>query len=172
MIKNIATNQNLIDISWSLDTGVENINSLYTFNLTPNNFSFVFVEYNYTQTGDFTPIASASSGPNQDSETLPTIDIPDIEASNLSLIYNDSTHAVFFFTITNMLSILMNNVNWTFDTDDNNVISANQLFSLNQSKEGWIFVEYNYSSAGTYNVNATAINGSLQDSTYYAFTIS
>lgn len=140
--------------------------------LTPNKSSFVFVEYNYTQTGDFTPTASATSGSNQDSETLPTIDIPNIEASNLSLLYNDSTHRIFFFTISNMLSTPLTNVNWTFDTDDNNVISANQLFSLNASENALVFLEYNYSSAGTYNVNATAINGSLRDSTIYGFMIS
>ena len=172
LIKNIATNQNLTGISWSLNTGLGTINSIYAYNLTPNNFSYVFVEYNYTQTGDFTPIASASSDSNQDSETLPAIDIPDIEASNLSLIYNDSTYRVFFFTITNMLSSPLTNVNWTFDTKNNNVITANQSFSLNSSKEAFIFIEYNYSSTGTYTVNATAINGSLKDSTYYEFTIS
>ncbi|MEA2036035.1 MAG: hypothetical protein U9O94_00895 [Nanoarchaeota archaeon] len=171
MIKNVVDNENLTGINWSLNTGLETINSTYTFNLTPGDFSYVFVEYNYTQTGDFTPTASATDGTNQDSETLPTMDIPDIEASNLTLLYNDSTYRIFSFTITNMLTTQLTSVNWTFDTDDSNVISVNQLFSLNESKESFIFVEYNYSSAGTYNVNATAINGSLIDSTTYEFTI-
>lgn len=172
MIKNIATNQNLTGISWSLNTGLGTINSIYTYNLTPNNFSFVFVEYNYTQTGDFTPIASATSGTNQDSETLPTIDIPDIEASNLTLLYNNSLNRIFTFTISNMLSSSLNSVNWTFKPGDGNTLSANQLFSLNSSENAFVFIQYNYSSTGTYTANATAINGSLRDSTYYTFTIS
>jgi len=170
MVKNSADNENLTNISWSLNTGLETINSTYTYNLTPNNFSFIFVEYNYTQTGDFTVTASATDGITQDSETV-QIDIQDIESSNLTLIYSSSLHRIFFFTITNMLSTQLSNVNWTFDTDDNNIFNSEGAFTLNESKESFVFIEYNYSSTGTYNVNATAINGTLQDSTTYGFTI-
>ncbi len=76
-IKDTAASEMLTYISWSLDTGIETINSTYTFNLTPNNFSYVFVEYNYTTRGDYSVIASASSDPYQDSETI-AIEIPDI----------------------------------------------------------------------------------------------
>lgn len=171
MVKNIADNETLSSIGWSLNTGIETINSGYSFDLSPGNFSYVFVQYNYTQTGDFTPIAAASSGINQDSKSLPPIDIPDIESSNLTMLYNNSLSTIFTFQIQNMLSIPLNSVNWTFKPGDGNTISANQLYSINGGQNSWIFIKHTYPSTGTYTANATAINGSLQDSITYGFTL-
>jgi len=168
--KNIG-NDNLTDIEWSLNTGTETINSNNTYNLTPNNFSFNFIEYTYQSSGDFQITAEATSDSYSDSENI-NIKIIDILVEGLTMLHNASLQSIFFYSITNTLNSPMTDVNWTFDFGDGNATSAEDLFELSPKNQSWVFIEYQYSSADTYTVNATAINGSLTDSEQNTFTIS
>ena len=160
------------NISWSFKPGdgVEINTTTNIDSLAVGNRAFVYIEYNYTQRGDYSATASVTDGLSSYEKNI-TVHIPEVKVSSLTLLYNNSLQRIFGFTISNEISNTLMEVNWTFDTNDNNFISANQFFSLNTSEQAFIFIEYNYSSTGTYNVNATAINGSLKDSVNYTFTI-
>ncbi len=162
---------NLTGINWSLDTGDAVINSNELIDLTANEAAMVYVEYNYTQYGTFTAEASSTDGFYYDSKSI-TVDALLVDTSDLSLLHNASTHNVFFFKITNKYQAALSDINWTFDTDDGVVISANQLFNLTPDEEIFVMLEHNFSSSGSYNVNATAIYDGFEDWSNYTFTIS
>ena len=168
-IKNNA-NDTLTNINWSLNTGIETIYAKQLINLTQNTDIFVLFSYNYTPTGDYTVTATATDSINQDSDSI-SIDIEDIGAGNLTGLYNSSRERIFEFFITNQLTSTLTNVSWQFDTKNGLMINSTENIILTPGETIFNYIKYNFTSAGTYNVNATAINGSLKDSANLTITI-
>lgn len=154
---------NLTNINWSLNTGPENIFANELFGLKPNESIFVFVEYQYPTTGDYTAIASATDGTYSDSESI-AIEIEDIEVSNLSVVYSNATERIFEVIIKNFLNTNLTNVSWVFDTKNSNVINSTITTTLQPNEEMFVYIDYNFTATGTFNVNASAKNGTLIDS--------
>ncbi|MCK5282920.1 MAG: hypothetical protein KAK00_05920, partial [Nanoarchaeota archaeon] len=167
-IKNIA-NYTLTNVNWSLNTGLETIEANELINLTANETVIVLVEYNYTQTGEYTVTASATDGSSEDEETI-YIDL-DLDATNLNVLDSSGNKRIFEFWITNYLNVNLTNVSWQFDTEDNLLINSTQEMVLEPDETAFVYLEYSFTSSGTYNVNATAINGSMKDSIDYTITI-
>ncbi len=161
---------NLTNINWSLNTGPENIFANELFGLKPNESIFVFVEYAYPTTGDYTAIASATDGTYSDSESL-AIEIEDIEVNNLSVVYANATERIFEVIIKNFLNTNLTNVSWIFDTKNSNVINSTITTTLQPNEEMFVYIDYNFTSTGTFNVNASAKNGTLIDSRNLTITI-
>ena len=92
-----------------------------------------------------------------------TLDIKHIEAYNLSVVNESGSKRIFEFIIKNNLNTNLTNVNWTFDTKNSNVINNTISSIIQPSEQMFVYIDYNFTTAGTYNVNATAINGSLRD---------
>ncbi len=154
---------NMSSINWSLDTGQETVSSNQLVSLQPNESVFVFSSYNYTSTGGYTVTASATNDTHTDSDTI-AIDIPDIEIGNLSALNESGNKRIFEVIIKNSLNINLTNVNWTFDTKNSNVINSTYTVILQPSKELFVYLDYNFTTTGTFNVNASARNGTLIDS--------
>jgi len=157
------TGNNATSVNWSLDTGEEIISADFLTNLQPNESIFVFAAYNYSATGDYNVVASATDGTYSDSESI-TIDIPDIEVNSLSVLNITGTVGTFEFIIENTLQTNLTNGSWVFDTKNINIINSTYTTTLQPSEEIFVYLQYNFSETGTFNVNATAINGSLSDS--------
>ena len=150
-------------INWSLDTGQGTITANNLISLQPNESVFVFTIYNYSSTGDYTVTASATNKTYSDSETI-TIDVPDIEVSNLTVLNESGNKRIFEFIIENELSTNLTNVSWIFDTRNYNIINSTSTVILQPNEEMFVYIDYNFTTTGTFNVNATAINGTLTDS--------
>ena len=168
-IKNLG-NYTLTDINWSSNTGLETISAKELISLQGNETAIVLFQYNYTQTGDYQITASATDSKSADEETI-NIDVEDIEASNLSILNISDTKAIFEFWITNYLAVSLTNISFQFDTDDGSIINSTKNINLTQDESIFIYLEYSFTSPGTYNVNATAINGTLKDSTNLTITV-
>lgn len=153
---------NLSNINWSLNTWSETITANELFGLKPNESIFVFAEYQYPTGGEFNVIASATDGTNSDSESLP-VNVKAMEVSNLSVLNISGTKAIFEFIIGNRLSTNLTNVSWAFDTRNSNVINSTMTTILQPSEQMFVYIEYNFTTTGTFNVNASARNGSLSD---------
>lgn len=167
------TNNNAVDltnINWSLNTGLETIYSTELINLTVGETVFVFVQYEYNQSGNYTITAKSENSITSDEESI-NVSIGYIGASDLMVLYNNSKERIFQFIITNYFTMALTDVNWTLYTGEN-LIAANQLATLEPDESLFVFVDYNYTSNDTYNVIATAINGSVEDSTNLSVTIS
>src|SRR3989344_8902378 len=164
--------QNLTNLNWSLTTADGNIiNSTQQFSsIQPNETIFIFVTYDYGRTGTFNPIASVTNQTYSDSKTI-TLDIKHIQAYNLSVVNESGSKRIFEFIIKNSLNTNLTGVNWTFDTKHSNVINNTATSVLQPSEQMFIYIDYNFTSSGTFNVNATAINGTLTDSRNLTITI-
>src|SRR3989338_1295208 len=164
--------QNLTNLNWSLTTADGNIiNSTQQFSsIQPNETIFIFVNYDYGRTGTFNPIASVTNQTYSDSKTI-TLDIKHIQAYNLSVLNESGSKRIFEFIIKNSLNTNLTGVNWTFDTKHSNVINNTATSVLQPSEQMFIYIDYNFTSSGTFNVNATAINGTLTDSRNLTITI-
>ena len=164
--------QNLTNVNWSLTTADGNIiNSTSQFSsIQPNETIFIFVNYDYGKTGTFNPIASVTNQTYSDSKTI-TLDIKHIQAYNLSVVNESGSKRTFEFIIRNSLNTNLTGVNWTFDTKNSNVINSTATSTLQPSEQMFIYIDYNFTAAGNYNVNATARNGSLSDSRNLTITI-
>ncbi|MBI1935811.1 hypothetical protein HYS31_05205 [Candidatus Woesearchaeota archaeon] len=169
IVKNIG-NSNLSNINWSLNTGLETISANKLFNLTINESIFVYNHYDYSKTGDFIVTASSTDGISQDSEIM-TIDVEDIEAYNLTVVNESGSKRIFEIVIKNNLNTNLTNVNWTFDTKNSYVINGTIISLLQPSEQMFVYIDYNFTTTGTFNVNASAINGSLTDSRNLTMTV-
>lgn len=156
---------NLTSLNWSLTTDDSQIiNSTNPFNpIRPNETVFIFVNYDYGRSGTFSPVASVSNGTYSDSKTI-TLDVKHIEAYNLTVANESGTKRIFEFVIKNSLNANLTNVNWTFDTKNSNVINATTNSILQPTEQIFVYIDYNFTTTGTFNTNATARNGSLTDS--------
>ena len=86
-----------------------------------------------------------------------------VELSSLSVLSISGTKAIFEFIIENKLGVNLTNVSWTFDAKDGNVINSTAANILQPNEQMFVYVDYNFTTAGTYNVNAGARNGTLVD---------
>ena len=146
-----------------LDTGDSTIQFSTNHSLNSSEEVFVFVEYNYTTVGDKTLIATATSGSLAETEST-SINVPDIEVLNLVVLDSNLTKRIFRFDIKNNLDINLTNINWTFDTNNSYVINSTITSILKPAEQLFIYIDYNFTSTGTFNTNATAKNGTLTDS--------
>ena len=157
------TGENATSINWTLDTGEGQIAANELSLISPNESIFVFAAHNYTETGDYTILAEAFDEIYSDSESI-QIDIYDLEMANVSVLNISSTSAVFELALENFLQSNLTNVSWAFDTKDGSVINSTSILILQPEEAAFVYVSHNFSTTGSYNVNATAINGTLTDS--------
>ena len=157
--------QNLTNLNWSLTTADGSIiNSTSQFSsIQPNETVFIFVSYDYGKTGTFSPVASVTNQTYSDSKTI-TLDIKHIQAYNVTVANESGSKRIFEFILKNNLNTNLTSVNWTFDTRNSNVINSTITSILQPTEQMFVYIDYNFTTTGTFNVNATARNGSLSDS--------
>lgn len=160
---NNSVNQNLSNINWSLDTGSGFIYADTLINLSISESVFIYVEYDYNNNGDYVVTAVARSGNINDSETI-SVEVRDIKLGNLTVLNEDDKKRIFEFIIENTLSTDLTNVSWVFDTKNSNIINSTSTAILQPQEEMFVYIDYNFTTTGTFHVNATAKNGSLIDS--------
>ena len=105
--------------------------------------------------------AIALNGAINNSQSI-LINIKSIRVDNLTVLSDINTLKIFGFLIANDWNTNLTSVNWTMNTGLTN-ITANQLTNLVPSENLFVYVQYNYTSAGNFNVNATGINGTTLD---------
>ncbi len=156
---------NLSNVNWSLATGDGTvIDSVTNFSrMQPNETVFVFVNYDYGDSGTFNPVAYVANSTYSDSKSI-TLDIKHIEVYNLSIVNESESKRMFELVIKNNLNNNLTAINWTFDTKNGNVINSTMNSLLQSNELMYVYIDYNFTSAGTFNTNATARNGSLSNS--------
>ncbi|MBI2575859.1 S8 family serine peptidase [Candidatus Woesearchaeota archaeon] len=77
---------------------------------------------------------------------------------NLSLLENSSLHAITEFSPLNFFSSWLNNVSWALNFGDSSEAIGSQNFTLLSGENISVFVEKNYSSSGSYLINASLVN--------------
>jgi len=169
-INNMA--DNLTNLNWSLAAGDgAAINSAGHFAPVQSNETiFIFVNYDYGDSGMFNPIASVTNGISSDSKSI-TFEISHILANSLAAANESGNERIFEFMINNTLNTNLTDVSWVLNTKDSNVINSTSNAVLQPSEQIFVYIGYNFTSAGIYNVNATARNGTLIDSRNLTITL-
>ncbi|MBR9699827.1 hypothetical protein GOV09_05195 [Candidatus Woesearchaeota archaeon] len=163
-IRNDNAFSNLTGINWSINTGDGQVASADNLlSLAPNETAFIYTEHGYSQTGDYKVNFSTTNGLYLDTWILP-IELLDIQASDLQLLNLTDRETIFEFYITNTLTINLSNVSWTIDTSDG-LINSSTIFALGPNETAFVYAKHNFSTGGTFGINATAFNGTLSDST-------
>ncbi|MBI2576673.1 hypothetical protein HYV84_05650 [Candidatus Woesearchaeota archaeon] len=159
----------IINTNWSLNTGSTTFYGNSSFNLTVGENRSIVADFNYTQTGEYTVTAFATNGSNNGSASINVI-IPDVEVMNLTVLNASATERAFEFVLRNYLDIPLTNVSWTINFGDNISNTALTDLSLAALENTSTIINHNY-SAGTYLVNASALNGSLFGYLNKTFTV-
>ena len=136
--------------------------------MTANENTTILVDFTYNQTGEYNVVASATDGINQDSEST-TINIPDLEVMELSVLNSSNRRRVFEFLVKNYLSTSLSNVTWNIKFGDGNNLNNTDIV-LQPLENMSVYVDYTYATANTYVVNASAVNSTLKG--YQNITIS
>jgi hypothetical protein len=118
----------------------------------------VYVDYGYSQAGNYTVRVYATNGPYF-GERIMEIEIPELvsllEVRNPSVLEVDGRKAVFGFEIINLDSIILDDVTWVVDTGES-VIFGTESMSLEPLESVTVVVEYLYSDYGNYVVTMNA----------------
>jgi serine protease AprX len=151
------------NVTWSMNmddgsqlTGIENIT------LSKNETAFIFVEHQYSANDTYEILANATSDDLSDSETIP-IALGNLIVNGLENIRLDSTEAAFRFNILNNMNSSMNSTNWSLNTGQSAISSAEEI-NMAANSRAMVFVSYNYTASGTYNVTSNATSGVYADS--------
>lgn len=157
------------NINWSFKTGEGILTATNLFNLESNETVFIYTGYGYDNYGSYVISANASTILYSDAESI-TAGVYRVNITSLSAIYENSTNRVFEFIIKSLDGASNSNVNWTLDTGQETVSSITQA-TIGPNANMFAYFEYNYSSAGAFNVNATAISGPSKKSKNITITI-
>lgn len=150
-------------INWSIDTNKDSIVlSNQLFNLSSGETIFIFAQHDYAGGGTYNPIAMVANSDYSSSKAA-SVTLRYINLNNLAVLNESGNKRIFSFDIENGLSTNLTNVNWTFDTKNSNVINSTSNVMLQPSEKVFVYINYNFTNVGTYNINATARNGTLTD---------
>ncbi|MEK6943717.1 MAG: CARDB domain-containing protein [Nanoarchaeota archaeon] len=151
-------------INWSIDTNKDSILlSNQQFDLQSGETIFIFVQHDYASGGTYNPIAVVASSTHSSIKAA-SVTLHYININNIAVLNESGNKRIFGFDIENGLSTNLTNVNWTLDTRNSNVINATSNIILQPNEKIFVYIDYNYTSAGIYNINTTARNGTLIDS--------
>ncbi|MBI2135952.1 hypothetical protein HYU06_02695, partial [Candidatus Woesearchaeota archaeon] len=172
-VENIASwGINFTNVNWSFNTGENIIRADKLTSIASNESMLYYIEYNYTNPGKYIINATVFNGTYTNSANI-TVEISPINVYDLTNIYSNSLNRLFGFKVNNRNSwnINITNLNWTFNTGESN-ISAKLLTQIAKNETVLYYLEYNYTSAGTYNINVTTFNGTYSDSEQMQVTVS
>jgi len=137
-------------------------------NVSINNFRWV---YSYDAIGNILKIVRNTSQstflkyngniPHAPSSVITTGTGVDVYKQDIVATSNKSKVVNFF--IVNDKNTSLNNVSWTAEFNDNNIITSNVAFNLNKSENALVIVENSYSRGGNYKINLTGTANGASD---------
>lgn len=154
----------LQNVTWTLNLGDGAlINSTRNAGLAVNESMILYAEYNYSSQGNYVVIANATAL----SQGVSAMQILEVSAgalsvSNFSVINSSGTLRTFEAYLKNYMAVNMTNVSWSLNTG-NGIVSSALPVALQPQEVVLVFVQYNYTSAGVFAANFTAVNGSWND---------
>lgn len=153
-IKNNGTSA-ITNSKWRLNLGDIIINSQKTIDLAAGEEAFIYVGYNFTTLSNriinFTSLTAWENNSKIKHITYLNLSNPDILNSSFK-------QRIFGFKIKNLYSSNFSNLNWTLNFGDGGKVNSTKGINLIPNEEIFVLAGYNYSSAGSYNVNASARN--------------
>ncbi|MBI2672974.1 hypothetical protein HYX19_01830, partial [Candidatus Woesearchaeota archaeon] len=160
VIQNNAT-KFMENISWTFDTG-ENvvINSTLPVILNYSELTFIYIPFTYSDNKlyNITAKASYNADPNESLNVTytATSDVRIFNISSLKTLSQNFSRFIFEYRIINAYGNNNSASNWSFDTNGQ-VITSNLGTILNTSENVMVFIDYNYTSYGSFMVTVSGI---------------
>jgi len=155
-------NNSVSNITWILDTGNGNVSSQEQIELESGEDVFIYVGYNYSAYGGYTAEIVVTSGVMGDSAEL-DFSVVALDVKDLVERKSTGSNRIFEFILKNYLDSVLEGVNWSFKSGDGGVVNSAEGVNISSGEEVFVYVEYNYTSAGDYVVNVTASGGGYSD---------
>jgi hypothetical protein len=151
------------NINWTLNTQETTFYAKNLITLNSSEEINVLVSYTFSGTGDFIINATAFNSVSSYSRIINS-SVNLLDVSNLAVLNSSGSQRIFEFFITNKMNTTLANINWSLKLGNNISINSTQLTSLLPNNNTFVYVSYTYPSSGSYLVNATARNNTVQDS--------
>lgn len=124
---------------------------IYRFNIT--NSSNITL---YTSIADFDNLVDEANESNNIAQNSRAQAVS-LKIDSITASYSNGTLKLFEFVILNDGDVAVTDVQWWFDTNDSNIINSNSnLSSLAVNEKSFVYLMYNFSDEGSYNVKANA----------------
>lgn len=151
------------DVVWNLSFGDGAvINSSINGSLEAGKTMLVFAEHNYSSQGQYNVTAEAWGSGGTVGSLSAVSEVGYLFVSNFSVLNSSASVRKFEAYVRNKLNVTMANVSWSLNTG-NGVVSSTSPITLQPQEVALVFVAYNYTSAGAFTANFTAVNGSWSD---------
>ena len=152
-------------LNWTLNTGESLlINSSLSHSIAGNETVLGFIGHNYSNYGAYSVSFTARASDSLTDEEALTLMMKTLNVSQISILNQSGRASAFEVIIENSWENNLTGINWSFNTKDNLIINATALTALQPAEQLFLYLGHNFSTTGTFNVNATARNGTLEDS--------
>ena len=151
-------------------TVILNDNESQIYNFIVSNTSNITL---FTAIADFDNLVDESNESNNIVQNTPPT-IVSLAIESITIMYSNSTLKIFEFVILNDGDTSVTDVQWWFDTNDSNIInSTSNISSLAVNERAFVYIQYNFSTTGSYNVktNATGLISSTIISSSLSSTV-
>jgi hypothetical protein len=148
--------------NWTLNLGDNTIvPSTMNITLSPGEQALIYAAHQYASQGDYSVTATAQAGTSITSSSIP-VEVEYLGVSNFSIVSSNGSSRVFEAALTNYLSSNLSNVTWNLNTGKGNISSVIPAV-LQPQERTFAYVEYNYTAAGSFVANFSAVNKSYVD---------
>jgi len=87
-----------------------------------------------------------------------------LDIVNITELYENNTTRIFEFKIKNNEVSTLNNVSWSLDFGDGTTLNNQQNITLQSEEDAFVYIEYEYTTDGVYNLTIAVTDGNLTDS--------
>lgn len=141
---------------------------IYSFNITNSSNTTLF-----TAIADFDNLVDESNESNNIVQNTKA-EVVSLAIESLTAMYSNGTMKIFEVAILNDGDAAVTDIQWWFDTNDSyRINSTSNLSSLAANEKAFVYLQYNFSDEGSYNLraNATGLRSSTSVSSLLSSTI-
>jgi len=136
------------------NTVLLDINQLQNYTFMVSNTSNTTL---FTAIADFDNLVDESNESNNIVQNTVTTETVSLAIDSITTLHTNNTLKIFEFVIHNDGDTTVTDIQWQFDTNDNNVInSIINISSLSAGEKAFVYLQHNFSGTGNFNVKANA----------------
>ncbi len=156
-----TVNYNLSNVSWTFEPGDGwVVNSTESILLAANETFVLYLAYNYSDNQVYDAVLTVNSSGFYKIKHFTINENNQSYLTGLTALHTSGKQATVEFTINNT-GTEPADLNWTVNTGEETIF-ASEPISLEVNESAIVLVEFNYSTAGTYQVTATALENTTQ----------
>ena len=163
-LKVVNNNQTNKSLSWGIELGNTTwLNSTQPIILSPQKMAFIFVEHNYTHNSTYQTTAFTSTGDWNESQKITFSRGLGLSLANFTVLQANNTEYIFGLKINNANQTTNATLlNWSVWFGNASSAVADSLRTIITATEHFLYFWHNFTSPGSYTVNASAWNSTME----------